>query len=302
VDARSLTNTSAPTDGSPWASVGYVNGASCTYLGAGWVLTAAHVGAGNAEFGGVLYPWDGTSVRLTNSDRTSTDMVMFHLASLPPLPRIALSTTVPASTSTVDMMGFGCIAGAGVTNFGSYSGFYWSSSGFKSWGDNHPTGGTSVINSQNGNVTVFSTTFNSSSQTANECEAAAGDSGGAVFIKSGSTWQLTGMVAAISTIVGQSNNASVYGQSTYCAAISTYRPQMISLITNTIPSLFISGIDTNVLVSWTDTGVSNRLASNPLLTTTNWKVLSPSLVLTNGQYCALLPVTTNALFFRLQKP
>src|SRR5690349_5697924 len=127
VDASSPANTNAPPDGSPWGNVGALNGASGTYLGAGWVLTAAHVGTGNIALNGTTFVYDGTSQRLTNSDGTSTDMVLFHLTTLPPLPRLLLTSNTPAVLSQVDMIGCGRIAGSTETLISNYTGFYWSS-------------------------------------------------------------------------------------------------------------------------------------------------------------------------------
>src|SRR5690349_14313023 len=76
VDANSQSNTNAPSDGAPWESVGQVNGPSGVYLGAGWVLTAGHVGPGDARFLGQVFPWDGTYYWLTNSDGTFADGII----------------------------------------------------------------------------------------------------------------------------------------------------------------------------------------------------------------------------------
>jgi len=305
VDAASQSNTNAPSDGSPWTSVGRLNGGGCTYLGAGWVLTANHVfaGGGSVNLDGTLYPYDGTSARLTNSDGTATDFVVMHLGTLPPLPRMPLMTTAPAVSSTVDMMGFGPIAGSLQTNFGSgLIGFTWSSNPFKSWGNNTVSGGLGVVNAGEGNVTVFPTTFDEFGQTSDEAQAAPGDSGGGVFQKSGSTWELVGMLLYTSQpLSGQPLNTSCYGQETFLGNIATYRGQILAWVTNTVPSLSISQAGTNVMVCWPDTGVTWTLLSNHSLTMTNWAVLSPTLTLTNGQYCAVIPTTSSPTFFRLHR-
>ena len=44
------------------------------------------------------------------------------------------------------------------------------------------------------------------------------------------------------------------------------------------------------------------LKTRQSLTNANWTGLSPSLTLTNGQYCALLPATNRASFYRLKTP
>jgi hypothetical protein len=304
IDARSLTNTSAPADGAPWANVGTVNTASAIYLGAGWALTAHHVGPGDLNLGGTVFPWNNISIRLTNADGSSNDLVMFQLKALPPLPRLSLATTTPSALAHVDMIGYGRIAGSTQTNFGlGLNGFYWSSSPAKSWGNNAvDTGGTVVLDAGQGPVTLFSTTFSQLGQTSDEAQAAPGDSGGGVFQKPGSTWQLAGMTLYVSSsLPNQPANTSVYGQQTYAANIATYFPQIITLITNTVPTLSLSQAGTNVLVCWPDTSVTWDLCASHSLTATNWPVLNPALTLTNGQYCVLVPATNNPTFFRLQK-
>ena len=243
------------------------------------------------------------TVHLTNSDRSYTDLVMFRLSASPPLPRLPLATATPAASSIVEMFGFGHIAGSAQTNIGAYTGFYWSAAGYKSRGDNRVAGGgTFPIDAGYGKVTTFATKFDSSQQTSDEAQATAGDSGGGVFQKSGSTWQLVGVLDAINQVTNRPANTSVYTDTTYCANIATYRAQIVSILSATPLSLSITSSSTNVIVSWPDSGVTNNLMVNPVLTTTNWTVRKPNLTLTNGQFYAQFPATNGALFFRLKKP
>jgi hypothetical protein len=303
VDANSRSNTNAPSDGSPWASAGQVSVGGGTYLGAGWVLTATHVGPGTVNFGGSNFAWDGTTaVRLTNSTGSSNDLYMFKLKTLPPLPRMPLTTTTPAASSQVDMLGFGYISGSAETSFGpGLLGFSWSSTTVKSWGNNKVAGGTTSIDVGEGPVTCFTMDFSATSQTSDEAQASNGDSGGGVFFKSGSTWELAGMLLYISELQNQPANTSLFGDVTYAANIATYYPQIEALLTNTVPTLSISRSTANFVLSWADTGVAWTLASSHNPATTNWTVLSPSLTLTNGQYYALVPDTNSSTFFRLQR-
>ena len=58
-----------------------------------------------------------------------------------------------------------------------------------------------------------------------------GDSGGAVFLKRGSQWELVGMMFAITIYDGQPYfTTAVFGQSTYLADIAWYKPQIESII------------------------------------------------------------------------
>ncbi len=88
------------TDG--WNYVGQVNGASGTYLGNGWVITAAHVGAGDFTLGGVTYiPVSGTTTEIDGGD---VDITLFQIASPPSLPSLPLrqTTPVPFTGGTAD--------------------------------------------------------------------------------------------------------------------------------------------------------------------------------------------------------
>lgn len=306
VDAFSAANTNAPPDGTPWDHVGTVNGASGIYVGNGWVLTAAHVGSGNLLLNGTNYVFDGNSLRLTNSDGTATDMVMFHLSPPPMLPSLLLASNTPTAYSQVDMVGYGRIAGSTQTNIGSYEGFYWSPLGFKSWGNNkvYP-GGVSIINAGFGDVSVFATDFTSpgttgsGSPTSDEAEAASGDSGGGVFQQSGSIWELAGMIDAIGTENTQAANTAVYGDLTYLVDIATYRQQIAAWRSSTAPFLSISHSGTSVQVCWPDTGLAYDLEATSSLSNPTWVVVASNPPASNGQVCVTLPDTGSASFFRL---
>jgi hypothetical protein len=309
VDAASPANTNQPPDQAPWSNVGLVNGASGVYLGAGWMLTASHVGAGNTILNGLLFQWDGGFQRLTNGDGSATDLILFHLKNLPALPKLTLASSPPSSFSLVDFIGYGRIAGSTETNIGANTGFYWSASGFKSWGNNKVNlGGLKTINAGAGNVTVFVTDFTSpatpgpTGPTSDEAQAAAGDSGGGVFLNGGSNWQLVGMIDAINTQSNQTDNTAVYGDLTFIANISTYRAQMIAILASTTPQLSIYLSGGNLLICWTDTGVSYELQLATNISVPNWTVITPELVYTNGLVCATLSASQAAGFYRLQKP
>ena len=305
VDANSQANTNAPTDGAPWANMGNVNGASGIYVGAGWVLTAWHVGANDILLNGAIYHYDGTVDRLTNSDGTGTDLSMFHLGTLPPLPRLTLASRTPSPSSVVDFIGFGHIAGSPQTLINGTPGFYWSTGGFKSWGNNRVSqGGVTTINAGTGDVVAFHTDFSGpgAGQTSAEAQAAAGDSGGGVFQQSGSTWQLVGVIGAIDVLTNQPLDTAVYGNLTYAADMATYGPQVTAILASTLPALTISRAGTNVQVCWADTGVSYTLEATPSFNPPAWNAITPAppLTLTNGEYCALLPATNISRFFRLK--
>ena len=305
VDANSQANTNAPADGVPWANMGNVNGASGIYVGAGWVLTAWHVGANDILLNGAFYHYDGTVNRLTNSNGTGTDLILFHLSTLPPLPRLTLASRTPSPSSVVDFVGFGHISGSTQTLINGAPGFYWSTGGFKSWGNNRVNvGGVTTINAGAGDVVAFNTDFSAPGlgQTSDEAQAAAGDSGGGVFQQGGSTWQLVGVIDTIDVSPTQPGDTAVYGNLTYAADMATYGPQVTAILASTLPALTISRAGTNVQVCWPDTGIAYTLEATASFTPPAWNGITPAptLTLTNGQYCALLPATNSSRFFRLK--
>ena len=311
VDANSASNTNAPADGSPWGNVGLIeSGASGTYLGGGWVLTASHVGVGNIALSGATFAPDGTSLRLTNSDGSATDLILFHLTKNPPLPSLPLVTSTPAALSQIDLIGFGHIAGSVQTNIGSYTGFYWSDTGFKSWGNNKVNvGGTQVINIGFGNLTTFVMDFTApgmlglTAQTSDEAEVSAGDSGGAAFVKNGATWQLAGILDAEGVQNNQPASTAVYNDGTYAADIATYRNQIISVLNSSpVPSLSIVSSGTSGLVSWADTGVNYNLQSATIFNSSSWTSVSATRYSSNGLINVVLPETGGPRFLRLQHP
>jgi hypothetical protein len=92
-----------------WNYVGSTNNASSVYLGDGYVLTAAHVGAGNFLLDGQTYDAIGGSAEsfgtadltLFKIDTTSTTGTLLDL------PALTLQTTTPAVGSSVVMIGYG---------------------------------------------------------------------------------------------------------------------------------------------------------------------------------------------------
>ena len=248
-------NTNAPADDPGWANVGYINGASGIYLGAGWVLTAAHVGAGNITFLGTSYaPLAGTTVQLTNNtiDRTTnTDLLMFQLASTPAgLGSLTLASTAPTLGSGVTMIGAGRDRGGliqwnvdtgadpwtwtQVSSGGNFAGYQTSETSLMRWGTNAVSTTDVWVNATNGvpDVKSFATTFNALTLNDNEAQAVLGDSGGAVFTKKESAWELSGVMFTVAGFEGQPSAATtpVFGNATFSADLSFYRSQIMSII------------------------------------------------------------------------
>jgi hypothetical protein len=303
VDANSQTNTSPPVDGSPWANVGRLNAGGGIYLANGWVLTAYHINTGSINLGGTVFTYDGLSQRLTNSDSTAADLILFHVKPPPSLPTLPLAASTPTVSATVDMIGFGHWAGSAQTDLGGSTGFYWSPAGAKSWGNNRVAAVGLQVNTGAGIITAFSTAFTAPpAQTSDEAQAAPGDSGGGVFRRVGSNWQLAGVMNAISALLpGQPANSSAYGQSTYCADVSAYRSQMLAIMSATPPVLTIRRSGTNYLLCWPNLGVNYVLQSATNLPPSGWTTVTQAQAPTNADLCVTVPATPRAAFFRLKK-
>ncbi len=232
------TNNFDPNNGSPYAYVGNIGGASGIYLGNGYVLTAAHVGAGNFTLGSTTYLYDGTSAtRLTDSSAgpaSPTDLVVFRLqlGNLPALGTLTLATATPALSTPIEMVGYGASRSGGPapTDFGNgYVGFNIGGTQ-KSYGPNVVSSAAlTQISIGFGNLTVFTADFNTGTTVVE-----GGDSGGGVFHQvTGGGWELSGMNDALGTIDTGSprpSNVAVYGDRSYFADIATYQPQINAIV------------------------------------------------------------------------
>lgn len=248
-------NTNAPVDDPGWANVGYINGASGIYLGAGWVLTAAHVGAGNISFAGISYaPLAGSSIVLTNSTvgRTiNTDLLMFQLASTPAgLGSLTLASSAPTLGTGVTMIGAGRDRGDFTTWSVNTNTTPWiwtvsssnvNAAGYQTLDTNRMRWGTNAVSASgfwvvgtNGSPDVksFATIFTDTVSASDEAQAVLGDSGGAVFSKAESAWELSGAIFTVRGYSGQPSAATtaVFGNETFSADLSYYRSQIMSIV------------------------------------------------------------------------
>lgn len=256
-------NNTAPSGQPFFENVGVVNGASGIYLGNGWVMTANHVASSlpaNATFGGVPYATvSGSWSRLTNPSPFSalTDIVIFQLSSPPSLSNLSISTGTPTVGTDVMMIGRGRVQNSETfwdrtvgpldnddtwtsVPEGSHniSGFTTSTTREIRWGENEVHQNFQVANvgtvMDPVHVLSFTTRFDEGAM-ADEAQAVAGDSGGAVFIHNGTSWELAGMMFAVDTFENQpphptGNRTAVYGNQTLIADLSVYRSQFVHLI------------------------------------------------------------------------
>jgi len=227
-------NTTVPPDDPGWANLGTRGGLSASYLGNRWVLTAAHVGIGSVTFGGVLYDAiPGTTSSFETAPGQLADLIVFKLREDPGLPALAIGSAPPPIGAAVVMIGNGLNRGAATSSNG-IDGWFWGAGAAMRWG-------TNLVGSAPADLTLgskvsraFWTEFTQAPPpqvTAQEAQAAPGDSGGGLFVKNGSSWKLRGVLFAISVFDGQPASSAFYGNRTYAVDLSFYRSAILAVTT-----------------------------------------------------------------------
>jgi hypothetical protein len=223
-------------------------GPDISHPGQGWVLTAAHVGAGNILFGGNNFTFvSGSNIRLkdpnTNAD---ADLVLYRISTTPALSALTIASSTPSVGTSIVMAGNGRNREATETHYsvsgttwtevpsgGDASGYKWAAGNTIRWANNvtenaslvgEPAGATLFVNAGSGPTRVILSDFDNAP---NEGQVASGDSGGGMFDSSGN---LVGMLDAMGTFESQGQPAStaIFGNITYAADLSYYRAQIVA--------------------------------------------------------------------------
>ncbi|MFT5469953.1 MAG: hypothetical protein ACI8UO_005076 [Verrucomicrobiales bacterium] len=199
-----------------WMHVGRIDRSTGVYLGNGYVLTAAHVGAGNFDLSdGTSYSVVPNSARiLENRDGSQADFCLFRVKfnakdSIAKLPPIQLATIAPTVGANVLLIG----NGMGGSDSKANGAFPWKDNHQVRWGVNQ----IEEIYSQPMPTHDFlsygyATRFEKGGI---ECQATPGDSGGACFRynEGASRWELAGIIVAVDSEHGLAE----YGNQTYIA-------------------------------------------------------------------------------------
>lgn len=227
-------NTKAPTPDPGWRNIGVANGLTVTYLGEGWVLSAAHVGEKTvAVDGGVYPPVAGSQVVLRHAGDVESDVELFRIDPYPkqllPLP---VRKTAIAMSEPVLMVGNGRNRGEPIhwKNQRVHDGYAFGEGKGMRWGTNIVSGAEIDLVAMGKTTRSIYTDFTPAG-TRHEAHATAGDSGGPVFTRAGSRWELAGVIFATNGFAGQPPTSVIYGNRTYASDLSYYRDQIVEVMT-----------------------------------------------------------------------
>lgn len=213
------------------------DGPSVIYLGAGWALTARHVGVGEIILQGHVFAAEHTTRHaLLNESGGAADAVVFRVvgnSGMPDLPLLPIAQEPPEAGEEVILIGFGRERKKviewlheGQSRFG----FEWTDQGAKRWGTNRIRSNHEILDQPKWSTRALSFVFdppNSLATTAHEAQAAVGDSGGAVFVKRDGEWLLAGMMISISVEASVPDGTTTYGATTFAVDMAFYRSEIM---------------------------------------------------------------------------
>lgn len=250
-------NVTVPPDDPGWANVGVLGVGTGIYLGDGWVLTASHVGVGPLVLSGTTYAAQaGTTVQLTNGGSpgrtTLTDLILFRLEAPPAgLSGLTIAATTPADGTPVTMIGAGRDRGpftewsidtgtepptwTVVPSGGDAAGYLTDITRAMRWGTNAIDSSDVWVRASDLvpplDVLSIATVFDVQPG-GTEAQAVFGDSGGGLFVKNDMAWELAGLIFDVAAYAGQPvpGGTAVFGNLTYSADLSFYRPQIMAIV------------------------------------------------------------------------
>lgn len=213
-------------------------GPTVIYLGAGYALTARHVGMGEIAIGGTMYaPVSGSKRTLLNLNGTAADAMIFEIdrnAELPKLPFLPIAKEPVRPGEPVLVIGYGrgrdkvveFVLEDGRTHFG----FQWTRKGTKRWGTNRISSAFDILNQIDFTTRAVTFSFDeplSPEATRYEAHAAVGDSGGPVFVERDGQWLLAAMMISVSGEARTPSTSTLYGDRTYAADLTYYRDEIL---------------------------------------------------------------------------
>jgi hypothetical protein len=215
----------APGRGTGFDHVGHIGGTSGVYVGDGWVLTAAHVGAGDLWLEGVRYPAVSDSwVRLRGeAGAAPPDLGLFRVEPAPRLPRLEIARRPPKLADPLLLVGCGLGRGE-VFEWEGRPGWRWAAPAVCRWGRNQVAAVSIDMQEPGVATSVFVTLFSEGEP--EEAQAAVGDSGGAGFAPGRGGWVLAGIMISVRSFPRQPAQTSVIGNATHLADLSRYRAEI----------------------------------------------------------------------------
>ena len=244
-------NTSAPADDPGWGNVGQRGDCGAVYIANGWVLTAGHVGPGPVVLNGARYEvLPGSWRRVSDPSRAgrTTDLGLFQIIGRPTGVRnLLISRQPPPTGATMLAIGNGRNRAPQPTTWyvDTYvrpnvwkeslfpggrtirKGFKYAAGQAKRWGKARVSRVWLEQDYGQGPTCTIEMTFHATGGCGDdEMQLANHDSGGALFRKSGRTWELAGILATKGCLDGQPNDTAVFGDLSYAVDVSAYADEI----------------------------------------------------------------------------